>query len=114
MEGVSETNQNVYHGKEKRRCRSCRETPRKQSKSKQGDALGRKSDRVVTKPSVAVGDVTVLLIDLETLYFPEEKNGEHEMGELMGELHQPAEIAPQARDQEDGEKSNKPDGKVIV
>jgi hypothetical protein len=36
------------------------------------------------------------------------------MRELMGELHQPTEIAPQARDQEDGEKSNEPDGKVIV
>ena len=114
MEGVSETYQNVYYGEEKGRRRSCSETPRKQRKSKQRDAIGRKSDRVVTKPSVAVGDVTVLLIDLETLYFPEEKNGEHEMGELMVELHQPTEIAPQARDQEDGEKSNEPDGKVIV
>lgn len=114
MECVSETDQNVYHGEEKGCCRSCSETPREQSKSKQWDAIGRKSDRVITKPSVAVGDVTVLSIDLETLNFPEEKNGEHEMGELMGELHQPTEIAPQARDQEDGEKSNEPDGKVIV
>ena len=34
------------------------------------------------------------------------------MGELVGELHQPPEIAPQAGNKEDDEKCKEPDGKV--
>lgn len=61
--------------------------PREQRQGKDGDAVGRHSDGMIAKPTTAIGDITVGVINLEAVYLPEEQDCEQKVRELMGELH---------------------------
>ena len=49
---------------------------------------------MISKPSVAVRNIAVFGINLETVDLPEEEYGKYEMGELVRKFHQPPEIVP--------------------
>ena len=114
VEGVGEADQSVDDHQVDVGMGPCREAPREQRQGENGDAIGGKGDGVVAEPAAAVGDVTVCVIDLETVDFPAEEDGEQQVRELVRELHQPPDIGPDARDQEQGEEGDESQQQVPV
>jgi hypothetical protein len=61
---------------------------------------------VVAKPSAAIGNVTVDIVDIESIDLPEKEEGEQKVREFMTELHQPADIRTDPGDDEQEEESD--------
>ena len=114
VKGIGEADQGVDDHQVDVGMRPRRKAPREQRQGENGDAVGRQRDGVVAEPATAVGDVTVRIVHFEAVDLPAEKDGEQQMRELVRELHQPPDIGPHARDQEQGEESDEPDQQIPV
>lgn len=87
VEGVSEANQCVNSHKVDIGMSACSKPPRKQRQSEDGNAVGRQGDGMIAKPTTAIGDITVGVVNLETVYLSEEQDCEQKVRELMREFH---------------------------
>ena len=74
VEGVRKADEDIDDRQINRSAR--REMPREQGQGKDGHAIRRKCDGVVSKPSATIGDVAVDIVDIESIYLPEEEEGE--------------------------------------
>lgn len=114
VEGIGEADQDVDGGQEERSGSPGRETPRKEGQRKDGDAVRRQGDGMIAEPAATEGDMAVLLVHVEPMDLPAEKNGEEKVGELVGERHHPADVPPDAGDDETHEERDETDTQVSM
>ena len=69
---------------------------------------------MIAEPAVAVRNIAIFRIHLKPVNLPEEKNRKHQMRKLVGKLHQPAEIIPEARHKEYSKENYETDEKIVV
>ncbi len=112
VESVSEANQSVNSHKVNVGMSASSKPPREQCQGKDGDAVGRQGDGMIAKPTTAIGNIAVSVVNLEAVYLSEEQDCEQKVRELMCELHQPAHIGTDARDEEQGKEGNKSNQQV--
>jgi len=112
MEGIGEPDQHVDDGQEEPL--AGREPPGQQDQGEKGNTIRGEGDGDVAEPSVAEGYVAVFVVHVEAVDFPEEKDGEDQMGEFVREFHQPSHVVPHAGEQEKDEERAEANEKGIV
>ena len=112
VESVSEANQCVNSHKVYVGMSASSKPPREQRQGKDGDAVGRQGDGMIAKPTAAIGNIAIGVINLETVYLSEEQDCEQKVRELMRELHQPAHIGTDTRDEKQGEEGDESNQQV--
>ena len=112
VEGEGEPDKDIDCGEENNV--TCREPPRKKGQCKERNAVGRQGNGRVAEPSAAEGNMAVLVVHVEPVYLPEEKDGEDQMGEFVRERHHPTGVVPRAGKQVQEEEGDKADAQVTV
>ena len=112
VEGVGDADEDVDGGQEKRGCRPGREPPREEGQRKDRHAIGRQGNGAIAEPAAAEGDVAVFLFDIEPMDLPAEQQREEKVGEFVGEGHHPADVPPDAGDDETHEEGGEADAEI--